>query len=68
MPRKTCTSCNRSLPVTAFYVSRCRSRKPHRRSKCIECYIIAQTERNERRVEEKRVYDRQRRASGKDNR
>lgn len=62
---KVCRGCQRELPETAFYWLRRRGHLPRRRGRCIECYIVAQTERNEARIEEKRVYDRQRLAAGK---
>ncbi len=58
---KLCNGCLRDLPESSFYWDRRKdpNRKPVRRAKCIECYLVEQNGRNQRRLVEARVYHRQ---------
>lgn len=63
---KVCTKCDERLPETAFYWDNHKDRPPRRRAQCIACTCVMQTRNNESRRDDRKAYNRQRRASGKD--
>jgi hypothetical protein len=63
-PKKECHGCFQKLPPTAFYWDK-RFTPWRRRSRCIACMCLAQAGHNSKREVERKVYKRQRRASGK---